>query len=189
MNESSKSLPLRNKDFELYLKGIGLDIGAGHDILKIPHGSVDYWDLPQGDAQYLKGAKDNNYDFVYSSHCLEHMVSVEESLKNWVRVLKPGGFLFIVVPDFKLYEKLNWPSYYNGDHKFSFSLDKTKDDAERDNHYHINDLKELLKDSCSLIEFKLEDLDYDYSQIDNIYLDQTLGKALAQIKIVFKKNE
>lgn len=187
MNETSKSIPLRDKDFELYLKGLGLDIGAGHDTLVVPNGSVDYWDLPQGDAQYLSTLSDGVYDFVYSSHCLEHMVSVEESLKNWVRVLSPGGFLFIVVPDFRLYEKLNWGSYYNGDHKHSFSLDKTREYAERDNHWHINDLKELLKDSCSLVEFKLEDLNYDYSQIDNIYLDQTLGKALAQIKIVFKK--
>jgi len=187
MNETSKSLPLRDKDFELYLHGSGLDIGAGHDILKIPNGTVDYWDLPQGDAQYLDGIPDSNYDFVYSSHCLEHMVSVEESLKNWVRVLKSGGFLFTVVPDFRLYEKLNFPSYYNGDHKHTFSLDKPREFIGRNNHWDINNLKELLKDSCSLVEFKLEDLDYDYSQIDNIYVDQTLGKALAQIKIVFKK--
>jgi SAM-dependent methyltransferase len=41
------------------------------------------------------------FDIVYSSHVLEHMpwYQVEEVLREWVRILKPGGVLEIWVPD------------------------------------------------------------------------------------------
>ena len=101
MNETSKSQPFRQQrgDFQKYLRGSGIDIGAGPDPLLIPDGRVRAWDLADGDAQLMAGVADATYDFVYSSHCLEHMRDVEESLRNWVRILKPGGFLYVVVPD------------------------------------------------------------------------------------------
>lgn len=38
------------------------------------------------------------FDFVFSSHCLEHMPDTIRSLEEWKRVLKPGGFLVLVLP-------------------------------------------------------------------------------------------
>ena len=70
----------------------------------------------------MGGTEDNSFDFVYSSHCLEDMEDVETALKNWVRILKPGGFLYVVVPDFGLYEKYCFPSRFNASHKSTFSI-------------------------------------------------------------------
>jgi ubiquinone/menaquinone biosynthesis C-methylase UbiE len=34
----------------------------------------------------MAGVVDGSVDFVHSSHCLEHMVDVRETLKNWIRI-------------------------------------------------------------------------------------------------------
>ena len=45
--------------------------------------------------------KDNTFDLIYASHVLEHIpwYKTEEVLKEWVRILKPGGQLEVWVPD------------------------------------------------------------------------------------------
>lgn len=109
-----------------------MDIGAGPDSLEklayVFRGitKVDSWDMPQGDAQLMESVRDDTYDFVHSSHCLEHMVDPHTALRNWIRITKPGGYLVITVPEEDLYEHLKWPSRFNGDHKWSFSIGKSK---------------------------------------------------------------
>jgi len=74
----------------------------------------------------MKTVKDETFDFLHSSHCLEHMVDVRVALKNWVRIIKPGGYLIITVPDEDLYEAGNWPSKFNSDHKHTFTIYKSE---------------------------------------------------------------
>src|ERR1700745_3871055 len=109
-------------DFKRYLVGKGIDIGCGGDPLTVEKGIVRGYDKCDGDALYMAGEADASYDFVYSSHCLEHMPDVKLALTNWLRILKPEGILYLVVPDYELYEKGRWPSRFNPDHKASFSL-------------------------------------------------------------------
>jgi SAM-dependent methyltransferase len=47
----------------------------------------------------LESIADGRYDFVLSSHNLEHMANPIKALNNWKRVLKPRGFLLLVLPD------------------------------------------------------------------------------------------
>ncbi|WP_295123397.1 class I SAM-dependent methyltransferase [uncultured Chitinophaga sp.] len=42
---------------------------------------------------------DNTYDFVLSSHSLEHFANPMKAVAEWKRVLKPGGVLLMVLPD------------------------------------------------------------------------------------------
>lgn len=108
--------------FNKYCKGKGLDIGYGGDLLA---DNCTGWDFENGDAQYLKGIPDMEYDFVYSSHTLEHMKDLELSLKNWWRVIKKGGFLILYLPHRDLYEKKRTlPSRWNSDHKHFFLPDR-----------------------------------------------------------------
>jgi len=109
---------IREGFFEKYTLGKGLDIGFGGD--PIVEG-VRGWDFEHGDAQYLKGINDNYFDFVYSSHTLEHMVDAGIALKNWYRVVKPGGYLVLSIPHRDLYEKKrNLPSRFNDNHLHFF---------------------------------------------------------------------
>lgn len=110
-----------------YFTGRGIDVGGGHDGLDkyaslFGFDSCKNWDLPDGDAQYLAGVPDGTYDFLHSSHCLEHMVDPGIAMANWVRVVRGGGYLVITIPDEELYEHLHWPSRFNGDHKWSFTI-------------------------------------------------------------------
>lgn len=41
---------------------------------------------------------DNQWDFVVSSQCLEHNWDVIGTLKEWLRVVKPGGLVFTIFP-------------------------------------------------------------------------------------------
>lgn len=104
--------------FEEFCSGNGLDIGFGGDPVSF---NAEGWDFCHGDAQFLLGVPDHKYDFVYSSHCLEHMGNPFVALRNWWRVVKPGGYLIVYLPHRDLYEKRNQlPSRWNSDHKWFF---------------------------------------------------------------------
>ena len=42
--------------------------------------------------------KDNTWDFVLASHVIEHFYDPISAIEEWLRVVKPGGFVFMVVP-------------------------------------------------------------------------------------------
>jgi SAM-dependent methyltransferase len=51
------------------------------------------------EAVALTGIKDGAYDFVLSSHCLEHLANPLAALMEWRRVTRSGGHLVLVLPD------------------------------------------------------------------------------------------
>lgn len=131
MQEMSKATKRRFQDpaYHLwYFSGDGLDIGGGDDPLgRWCHAfarmkSCRTWDKADGDAQELKGVSAGSFDFVASSHCLEHLRNPMIALAEWIKVVKPGGFVVVTVPEWGLYECEQWPSRYNADHKWAFSL-------------------------------------------------------------------
>lgn len=118
--ETEKSRARRKKQgyFDKYCQGKGLDIGYGGDPVV---DNVTGWDFEHGDAQYLRSLEDEQFDFVYSSHLLEHLPDVRLSLTNWWRVLKPDGYLLLYLPHRDLYEKKKQlPSQFNTDHMHFF---------------------------------------------------------------------
>jgi SAM-dependent methyltransferase len=190
MNEASKSsaLPHRQKLYDKYLHGRGIDIGCGNDLLQLDGRDIQGWDVPQGDAQYLFGIPDETFDFVHSSHCLEHMVNVRIALANWARVAKPGGIVFVTVPEWTFYERRQWPSMFNGDHKQIFTT-MPYDGTPSANAWTIGDLnREGMIRGLVLEECFLELNNYDFAQFASRYvIDQTLGDACAQMCVVWRK--
>jgi SAM-dependent methyltransferase len=51
------------------------------------------------EAVELNGIADEAYDFVLSSHCLEHVANPLRALREWHRITRPGGHLLLVLPD------------------------------------------------------------------------------------------
>lgn len=75
-----------------FCKGIGLDMGAGA------------WPLPGAvprDGKFgdsVEEIPERNLDFIFSSHCLEHLVNPVRVLENWRQCIRPGGVLFLYLP-------------------------------------------------------------------------------------------
>lgn len=65
----------------------------------VPGEHVDH----EGDARDLSRFADNTFGVVYASHVVEHFDyaggDLINTLKEWHRVLKPGGELYVSVPD------------------------------------------------------------------------------------------
>ena len=51
------------------------------------------------EATDLHGLADASYDFLLSSHCLEHVANPLAALREWHRVTRPGGHLLLALPD------------------------------------------------------------------------------------------
>lgn len=75
-----------------FCKGDGLDIGAGQWPL---HGATPHEIKNGGKAEDLP---DKQYDYLFSSHCLEHLVNPVQALEHWKTRLKPDGVLFLYLP-------------------------------------------------------------------------------------------
>jgi predicted SAM-dependent methyltransferase len=105
-----------------YLRGTGIEIGALHNPLEIPAGAhVRYVDrmrteelrehYPElngqplvdvdllDDGEQLGTIPDGSVDFVIANHFLEHCQDPLRALSNFARVLRPGGIVYLAVPD------------------------------------------------------------------------------------------
>lgn len=193
MHETSKAVMRRLHDSRFatrYFIGDGIDIGAGKDSLgqyqEFFPGmrSCRAWDLPDGDAQLLATVPDATFDFAHSSHCLEHMRDPYEALGHWLRVLKPGGHLVVLVPDEDLYEQGVFPSTYNSDHKWTFTLCKTTSWSPRS----VN-VTELLARFAGVAQpVKIETLDASFRYRLGRRMDQTMTPVgECAIEIVLRK--
>lgn len=83
----------------------GREVKQGWKILNIePQEGVDY----VGDIKDMSGFADESVDEIYGSHVLEHVSQLDilPTLKQFYRVLKPGGRLMVSVPDLEMLCKL-----------------------------------------------------------------------------------
>lgn len=174
-----------------WFAGIGLDVGGGIDSLALftelfPRiQKVLIYDQPQGDAQLLDNVAGNSFDFLFSSHCLEHVRDPYEALRNWVRVVKPGGHIIVDVPDEDLYEQGVWPSRYNADHKTSWTIDKERSWSPVS--VNVLDLLRSVRAIAQPLKIELVDDAYRYGLI-NRGIDQTrTPMAEAAIEFVLRK--
>lgn len=135
-----------------WTRGKGLDIGCGPH-KGFPHfiGVDNGFDIANfgiqfkpdvwiDDATDLRLFASDQYDFVYSSHVLEHIPfeNVVKALKEWLRVIKPNGYLVMYLPDETLYPKVGEKGA-NPDHKWNVSYDKVVDLMRKAGHWDLVD--------------------------------------------------
>ena len=159
MDEASKTNAIREEGFaDRFLGGRVLDIGAGQDQVC---DWAEIFDQQHGDANEIdRYFEPGTFDTVHSSHSLEHMINPEKVLSKWWSLVKPGGYLIIVVPDEDLYEQGIWPSFFSPDHKSTFRLDKKESWSPVS--YEIRSLCQALQ-NAEIISAQVHDTNYVYS--------------------------
>lgn len=120
---SSRLVPFNREAIaSRYLHGDGIEIGALHNPLPVPSSArVRYLDrmaVPELERQYpelrgealvdvdiiddgerLTSLPDASQDFVIANHFLEHCQDPLGAVGSMFRVLRPGGVLYLAVPD------------------------------------------------------------------------------------------
>lgn len=117
-----------------YTRGVGLDVGCGshkpfEHFIGVDNRNdeqmfhikmkPDVWVL---DACTMPIFGSQAMDFVFSSHLLEHIHDHRKALREWWRVLKPGGYLVLYLPHKDHYPHMG-DDGANPDHKHDFHPD------------------------------------------------------------------
>ena len=103
----------------------------------------NYYKSKKG-TQYISEAADlilipnSKYEFIISSNCLEHVANPIKAIEEWIRVLKKGGLLFLVLPN----------KEHNFDHKrsvtkFSHLLLDYQNNTTENDLTHLDEILEL----------------------------------------------
>lgn len=161
-NEASKV----RWDIVEYTRGHGLDLGCGPS-KAFPHftgvdnlADVELFgikiepDVVVDSCEQLTGFDDESQDFVFSSHLLEHIEDYAGALREWWRVIKPGGHLVLYLPHKDLYPNCGTEGA-NPDHKHDF----TQRDIER--------AMQFVEGGWSLLvnEFRDQGTEYSFLQV------------------------
>lgn len=145
-----------------YLRGRGLDLGAG-DFRILPHAvTVDNMHHAQfgfkqrpdilSDVSKLDMIASQSQDWVFSSHTLEHVPyeEVPKTLREWVRVTRPGGYVILYLPDEDEYPRVGQEGA-NPDHRWNV------------NYERVVEAMETIGRGWDLIEFEKRNEDQEYS--------------------------
>lgn len=97
-------------------KGIGYDIGCMKEEWSFP-GSIPI-DINFKNGFHALKLPEKNIDYIFSSHCLEHIQNWVEIMDYWFDTLKSGGTLFLYLPD---YSQVYWRPWNNKKHLNIFS--------------------------------------------------------------------
>jgi predicted SAM-dependent methyltransferase len=99
------------------LYGDKIDIGCNREDWKYPGAIAVDPVLNQYDAFNLphnRNSKTGEWDGIFSSHCLEHINDWVKALELWHAFLKPGGILFLYLPDCE--NQVYWRPWHNRKH-------------------------------------------------------------------------
>lgn len=149
-----------------------------------PHEGVDF----VGDASDLSRFADGSIPEIFASHLLEHFPHPKTMavLKEWFRVLEPGGKLYVAVPDFaraiELYEMRGLCEWINrflmGDQEYKTAY-----------HYSLFDdgkLTKLLKEAGFADVFRVESFpmseDGDCSNLRSTHDGESVSLNLIAMK-------
>lgn len=101
-----------------FLNGNGLDVGCNRSEWKYPSAiAID----PIIDSEFhamnlpnLSNSADfSGWDYIFSSHCLEHLNDWVGVLDYWLTQIKVGGVIFLYLPD---YSQKYWRPWNNRKH-------------------------------------------------------------------------
>ena len=113
-------------------KGKGYDIGCCKEEWKLPNSiGIDLVFKDEYDATNLP---DEKVDYIFSSHCLEHLPNWVTVLEYWISKLKTKGVLFLYLPH---NTQKYWRPYYNKKHIHSLRSELLREFLEENGMKNI----------------------------------------------------
>ncbi|MCV0393725.1 MAG: class I SAM-dependent methyltransferase [Nitrosopumilus sp.] len=130
-----------------YTKGVGIEVGCGlnkihtsaigiNKVLTENDYGYPFGTQIQSEGDNLPWFRDNSLDYVFSSHCLEHIVDSKKALREWTRVLKKEGYLVLILPHKNYFPNIGQPNA-NPDHKHDFLPEDVKKMIDEIGKYEI----------------------------------------------------
>ncbi len=102
--------------------GKGYDIGYCKEAWKFP--DAIGIDLKNDSNYHAMNLPDVQVDYIYSSHCLEHLESWIEAIEYWTTKIKKNGVLFLYLPH---YSQTYWRPWNNKKHRHIIESIHVKD--------------------------------------------------------------
>lgn len=103
-------------------EGRGVDVGCMKIEWAFP--GARPIDISFNDGYHALNLPEQNIDYIFSSHCLEHIDNWVDVMNYWYNTLRVGGVLFLYLPD---YSQEYWRPWNNRKHKHIFSSTIIKD--------------------------------------------------------------
>ena len=143
------------------------------------------------DAVNISLVQNECYDFIFSSHSLEHIANPLKAINEWLRIIKNGGYIIIIVP-----EKSVCFDHKRNYSKFSTLLSQYEKNVDEDD---LSTLPEILRNHDLSMDPPAGDLGaFTKRSLDNlnnrclhhyVYNDELLMEICNYFKCEFKYNE
>jgi predicted SAM-dependent methyltransferase len=122
-----------------YCLGYGIDVGCGDRTL-FPH--LITVDNHSDEAEIKAEAddlpfKEGEFDFVYATHCIEHLKDPLKAINEWLRVVKKGGHVIIICPD-KRFTPSKGMAQVDPQHKWEFQYEELAEICRLTDGYQVN---------------------------------------------------
>ena len=117
---------------QYFCMGKGYDIGCMKVDWAYP-GSIPI-DLDFNDPWDANNLPDNQVDYIFSSHCLEHVPDWAGTLLYWTEKIRSGGILFLYLPH---YDQKYWGPWNNRKHLHVFLPEMVVDFMKENGYTNI----------------------------------------------------
>lgn len=98
-----------------FCEGVGYDIGCMKPEWAFPGATLI--DADFDDPYDADNLPEGQVDYIFSSHCLEHVPDWSSTLLYWTEKIRSGGTLFLYLPH---YDQKYWRPWNNRKHKHCF---------------------------------------------------------------------
>jgi SAM-dependent methyltransferase len=191
---------LKRRRLAAWLSGNGIEIGALCRPLEVPANAyvryVDRMQVPElrhhypeladlplvqvdiiGSAEDLSAVPSDSVDFVIANHLLEHMQYPIRALQSFMRVLRPGGILYMALPDAR--------AGIDRDRELTtieHLLDEHRNGAERNRESHYRDWCGNAEKRDDVDAFVKWEMEMDYSIHFHVWRSDTFLDFLSVVR-------
>jgi len=117
-------------------RAIGIDRVPKGEVIPHLQGQLSVADIV-ADVGELLPLEDNSQDVLIARHILEHLPNEIKTLRNWGKVIRPGGKMIIAVPD----EKVTKSIPLNPEHCRTYTQESLRDTLELLGFKEINSIQ------------------------------------------------